>query len=54
MDKINYIEGKAVLKSGVRIGVICSRFNHFIVDKLEAGCLDALDRQRREHRGNCF
>ena len=44
MDKINYIEGKAVLKSGVRIGVICSRFNHFIVDKLEAGCLDALDR----------
>ena len=44
MNKITHLEGKAVLSSKVNIGIVCSRFNHFIVDKLEDGCLDALSR----------
>ena len=38
------VEGKLVVDKKTTVAVICSRFNHFIVDKLEAGCLDTLDR----------
>jgi len=43
---VNYriIEGSLVVASPVKIAVVCSRFNHFIVDQLEAGCIDALSR----------
>ena len=34
-------EGKLV-SEGIRIGVVCSRFNDFIVSKLLSGCEDAL------------
>ena len=44
MNKIRQIEGQATVSKKVEVGIICSRFNHFIVDKLEAGCLDALNR----------
>ena len=44
MKKIQQIEGQATVSNKVEVGIICSRFNHFIVDKLEAGCLDALNR----------
>tara|TARA_B100000579_G_C22758536_1_gene817759 strand:+ start:212 stop:685 length:474 start_codon:yes stop_codon:yes gene_type:complete len=44
MNKIKQIEGQATVLKKMEVGIICSRFNHFIVDKLEAGCLDALNR----------
>ncbi len=44
MPDVTRIEGKLVLDQPANIAVICPRFNHFIVDQLEAGCLDALER----------
>ena len=38
------IEGRPILTEAASIAVVCSRFNHFIVDQLEAGCLDVLER----------
>ena len=38
------IEGKLVVAGRVKLAVLCGRFNGFIVDQLEAGCLDALQR----------
>lgn len=35
------IEGKLVAE-GVRIGIVCARFNEFIVSKLLSGCEDTL------------
>ena len=34
-------EGKLVA-DGIRIGIVCARFNEFIVSKLLSGCLDTL------------
>ncbi|MGI6205765.1 MAG: 6,7-dimethyl-8-ribityllumazine synthase [Anaerovoracaceae bacterium] len=42
-SKINVIEGKLVAE-GMQIGIVCSRFNEFIVSKLLDGCLDGLTR----------
>ncbi len=44
MSSYKIIEGSLVVANPVKIAVICSRFNHFIVDQLEAGCVDALRR----------
>lgn len=44
MSSYSVIEGKLVVSGSTRIAVICSRFNHFIVDQLEAGCVDTLRR----------
>jgi 6,7-dimethyl-8-ribityllumazine synthase len=41
---ITIIEGSMILTAPARIGIVASRFNHFIVDALESGCLDALRR----------
>jgi 6,7-dimethyl-8-ribityllumazine synthase len=41
---ITTIEGSMILTAPARIGIVASRFNHFIVDALESGCLDALRR----------
>jgi len=38
------IEGKLIVPQGARFGVVASRFNHFIVDRLVEGALDALVR----------
>jgi 6,7-dimethyl-8-ribityllumazine synthase len=37
------IEGKLEAK-GLKFVIVASRFNHFIVDRLVEGCLDALER----------
>ena len=37
-------EGKLVA-DGIRIGIVCARFNEFIVSKLLSGCQDGLLRQ---------
>ena len=38
------VEGNVVVPKGARFGVVASRFNHFIVDHLVGGALDALVR----------
>lgn len=44
MAEINSIEGQLVPDGKVKVAIICARFNRFIVDHLEAGCLDTLHR----------
>jgi 6,7-dimethyl-8-ribityllumazine synthase len=38
------IEGKLIVPGGARFAVVASRFNHFVVDRLVEGALDALVR----------
>ncbi len=38
------IEGQCYLDKSAKLAVLCGRFNSFIVDQLEAGCLDTLKR----------
>ena len=38
------IEGSLVVPKGARFGIVASRFNHFIVDRLVEGAIDALVR----------
>ncbi len=38
------LEGKLVVPPGTRFAIVASRFNHFIVDRLVEGALDALRR----------
>ena len=41
---INVIEGKVVAKPGMKVGIVASRFNSFIVSKLLDGAVDGLVR----------
>jgi len=47
---INVIEGKVVAKKGMRVGIIASRFNSFIVSKLLDGAVDGLVRHGVEEK----
>jgi 6,7-dimethyl-8-ribityllumazine synthase len=38
------IEGNLVVPKGARFAIVASRFNHFVVDRLVEGALDALSR----------
>ena len=40
----NLIEGNLIVPKGARFAVVASRFNHFVVDRLVEGALDALVR----------
>ena len=42
------LEGKLVVPAGARFAIVAARFNHFIVDRLVEGALDAL----RRHGGD--
>ena len=44
MSNITVIEGQLTAPAGARYAVLCARFNSFIVDALEQGCLDTLRR----------
>lgn len=44
MQDVTIIEGQLTLDKRASVAVICGRFNSFIVDHLEAGCLDTLRR----------
>lgn len=44
MSGAKTIEGRLFLDKSAKIAVLCGRFNGFIVDQLEAGCLDTLRR----------
>ena len=41
---IQKLEGKVVAKEGMRVGIVASRFNSFIVEKLLDGAVDGLVR----------
>ena len=44
MNNINLIEGKVVAPEGMKVGIIASRFNEIIVNKLLGGAVDGLVR----------
>jgi 6,7-dimethyl-8-ribityllumazine synthase len=44
MAEMKTIEGRLILKKSARIAIVAARFNGFIVDQLESGCLDVLAR----------
>jgi 6,7-dimethyl-8-ribityllumazine synthase len=44
MKEINLIEGKLVAKKGMKVGIIASRFNEIITNKLLGGAEDGLVR----------
>lgn len=44
MSNINLIEGKVVAPEGMKVGIIASRFNEIIVNKLLGGAVDGLVR----------
>lgn len=41
---VRIVEGHLVVPSGAKIAIVASRFNHFIVDRLVEGALDAIAR----------
>ena len=41
---VRVVEGPLVVPAGTRFAVVASRFNHFIVDRLVEGALDAIAR----------
>lgn len=40
---VNVIEGR-IVNSGIKVGIVCARFNEFIVSKLLTGAIDTLVR----------
>ena len=44
MNQINLVEGKLVAKEGMKVGIVASRFNEIIVNKLLGGAVDGLVR----------
>ena len=44
MKQINLVEGKLVAPEGMKVGIIASRFNEIIVNKLLGGAVDGLVR----------
>jgi len=44
MSGAKTIEGRLILEKDAQIAILCGRFNAFIVDQLEAGCMDTLKR----------
>ena len=47
---INLIEGKVIAPEGMRVGIVASRFNSFIVEKLLEGAVDGLVRRGVEEK----
>jgi 6,7-dimethyl-8-ribityllumazine synthase len=43
-ERTRIVEGQLVVPKGARFAIVASRFNHFIVDRLVEGALDALAR----------
>ena len=44
MSEINLVEGKLVAPEGMKVGIVASRFNEIIVNKLLSGAVDGLVR----------
>jgi 6,7-dimethyl-8-ribityllumazine synthase len=43
-QNVRTLEGQLVVPQGARFSIVASRFNHFIVDRLVEGALDAIAR----------
>ena len=43
-SEVNLLEGNLIVPKGARFAIVASRFNHFIVDRLVEGAVDALVR----------
>ena len=50
MNEINVIEGKVVAPKGMKVGIVASRFNEFITNKLLGGAVDGLVRHGVEEK----
>lgn len=50
MKEINVLEGKVVAPKGMKVGIVASRFNEIIVNKLLAGAVDGLARHGVEEQ----
>ncbi|MDD2981236.1 MAG: 6,7-dimethyl-8-ribityllumazine synthase [Hespellia sp.] len=50
MREVNVLEGTVVAKEGMRVGIIASRFNEIIVNKLLGGAIDGLVRHGVEDK----
>lgn len=50
MNNINLIEGKVVAPEGMKVGIVASRFNEIIVNKLLGGAVDGLVRHGVEEK----
>ena len=50
MNNINLIEGKVVAPKGMKVGIVASRFNEFITNKLLGGAVDGLVRHGAEEK----
>ena len=48
---VRVVEGSLIVPSGARFALVASRFNHFIVDRLIDGALDALVRHGADRAG---
>ena len=48
MRQINLVEGKVVAPEGMKVGIVASRFNEIIVNKLLGGAVDGLGRHGGE------
>ena len=44
MKEVKVLEGKLVAKKGMKVGIVASRFNEIIVNKLVGGAVDGLTR----------
>ena len=44
MSQVKTINGQLTLDQSTRIAILCGRFNAFVVEQLEAGCIDMLMR----------
>lgn len=44
MNNINLVEGNVVAREGMKVGIVASRFNEIIVNKLLGGAIDGLVR----------
>jgi 6,7-dimethyl-8-ribityllumazine synthase len=45
---VRFVEGHLVVPEGAKIAIVAGRFNHFIVDRLVEGALDAIARHGGE------
>lgn len=55
MRQINVLEGKVVAPEGMKVGIVASRFNEIIVNKLLGGAVDGAGtpwRGRWKHNGS--
>ena len=50
MKEINVIEGEVVAPKGIKVGIVASRFNEFITNKLLGGAVDGLVRHGVEEK----